>query len=68
MPDFEVYWKAGIRARLAEPLYRSEDQHYQLKYLPGFAVLAIPQACSPSRSLRRAGSCSLWRSSSRSAR
>lgn len=47
MPDFEVYWKAGIRARLAEPLYRSEDQHYQLKYLPGFAVLAIPAGLLP---------------------
>ena len=47
MPDFEVYWKAGIRARLAEPLYRIEDQHYQLKYLPGFAVLAIPAGLLP---------------------
>ena len=47
MPDFEVYWHAGVRARLAEPLYRSEDQHYQLKYLPAFAVLAIPAGLLP---------------------
>jgi len=47
MPDFEVYWKAGVRARLAEPLYRAEDRHYQLKYLPGFAVLAIPAGLLP---------------------
>ena len=47
MPDFEVYWRAGVRARLAEPLYRIEDRHYQLKYLPGFAVLAIPAGMLP---------------------
>ena len=42
MPDFEVYWRAGGRAAAAEPLYREEDEHFQLKYLPAFAVLAIP--------------------------
>lgn len=42
MPDLEVYWTAAVRARAAEPLYRVEDQHYQFKYLPAFAVLAIP--------------------------
>ncbi len=42
MPDLEVYWKAAVRARAAEPLYRVEDQHYQFKYLPAFAVLAAP--------------------------
>ena len=47
MPDFEVYWRAAVRARAAEPLYRSEDQHYQLKYLPAFAVLAIPAGLLP---------------------
>ena len=47
MPDFEVYWRAAVRARTAEPLYRSEDQHYQLKYLPAFAVLAIPAGLLP---------------------
>jgi Glycosyltransferase family 87 len=47
MPDFEVYWRAGVRARLGEPLYRIEDRHYQLKYLPGFAVLTIPAGLLP---------------------
>ncbi|HSC26216.1 MAG TPA: glycosyltransferase family 87 protein [Vicinamibacterales bacterium] len=42
MPDLEVYWTAAVRARAAEPLYRVEDQHYQFKYLPAFAVLALP--------------------------
>jgi arabinofuranan 3-O-arabinosyltransferase len=47
MPDFEVYWKAGVRARTAAPLYRIEDEHYVLKYLPAFAVLAIPAGMLP---------------------
>lgn len=47
MPDFEVYWKAAVRARAAEPLYRVEDGHYVLKYLPAFAVLAIPAGLLP---------------------
>ena len=47
MPDFEVYWQAGSRALAAEPLYREEDEHYQFKYLPAFAVLAIPAALLP---------------------
>jgi alpha-1,2-mannosyltransferase len=47
MPDFDVYWTAGLRARSAEPLYRTEDEHYQLKYLPAFAVLTIPAAAIP---------------------
>ena len=42
MPDFEVYWRAAVRASAAEPLYRPEDGHWQFKYLPGFAVLAAP--------------------------
>jgi hypothetical protein len=42
MADFEVYWTAAVRARAAEPLYRGEDGHYQFKYLPPFAVAAIP--------------------------
>jgi hypothetical protein len=42
MPDFEVYWKAAGRAAHAEPLYRTTDGHFQFKYLPAFAVLAIP--------------------------
>jgi hypothetical protein len=47
MPDFEVYWTAAVRARAAEPLYRAEDGHYQYKYLPAFAVLAIPAGFVP---------------------
>jgi arabinofuranan 3-O-arabinosyltransferase len=47
MPDFEVYWKAGARAARAEPLYRPDDGHFQFKYLPAFAVLAIPLAFFP---------------------
>ena len=47
MADFEVYWTAAVRARSAEPLYRAEDGHYQFKYLPAFAVLAIPAGLVP---------------------
>ena len=44
MRDFEVYWTAATRVVEGEPLYRSEDGHYQFKYLPAFAVLAAPAA------------------------
>jgi arabinofuranan 3-O-arabinosyltransferase len=47
MPDFEVYWKAASRATVAEPLYRTADGHFQFKYLPAFAVLAMPLASLP---------------------
>jgi hypothetical protein len=47
MPDFEVYWRGGERARHAEPLYRVEDGHYQFKYLPAFAILAVPISLLP---------------------
>ena len=47
MPDLEVYWKAGVRAADAAPLYRPDDGHYQLKYLPAFAVLAVPLGWLP---------------------
>ena len=47
MPDFEVYWKAASRAALAEPLYRESDGHFVFKYLPAFAVLAIPIGLLP---------------------
>lgn len=47
MPDFEVYWTAGVRARAAAPLYRVDDGHFQFKYLPAFAVAAIPIALLP---------------------
>ncbi len=52
MPDLEVYWKAAVRARAAEPLYRAEDQHYQFKYLPAFAVLAVPGGTLPLRAAK----------------
>jgi hypothetical protein len=47
MPDLAVYWTAASRARAAEPLYRAEDQHYQFKYLPAFAVLMMPLGLVP---------------------
>ena len=47
MPDFEVYWTAGSRAIAAQPLYRDEDGHFQFKYLPAFALLAVPLAMMP---------------------
>ncbi len=47
MRDFEVYWTAGARASLAEPLYREADGHYRFKYLPGFAVAIAPIARLP---------------------
>jgi arabinofuranan 3-O-arabinosyltransferase len=47
MPDFEVYWKAASRAAHAEPLYRPDDGHFQFKYWPAFAVLAIPLGLLP---------------------
>jgi hypothetical protein len=47
MPDFEVYWRAASRAAQAEPLYRESDGHFVFKYLPAFAVLAIPLGLLP---------------------
>jgi hypothetical protein len=47
MRDFEVWWTAGGRAAAAEPLYRESDGHYQFKYLPAFAALAIPVGLVP---------------------
>jgi alpha-1,2-mannosyltransferase len=47
MRDFEVPWTAARRAAAAEPLFRAEDEHYQFKYLPAFAVLAIPLGALP---------------------
>jgi hypothetical protein len=44
MVDFGVYRTAAARARAAEPLYRSEDGHYQFKYLPAFAIAMMPFA------------------------
>jgi hypothetical protein len=47
MRDFEVWWTAAGRAAASEPLFRAEDQHYQFKYLPAFAVLAMPLGVLP---------------------
>jgi len=47
MRDFEVWWTAAIRATAAQPLYRPDDGHYQFKYLPAFAVLAMPLGVVP---------------------
>jgi glycosyl transferase family 87 len=47
MRDFEVPYTAAVRAAAAAPLYRAEDEHYQFKYLPAFAVLAIPLGLMP---------------------
>ncbi len=47
MQDFEVCWRAAARAAQAEPLYRESDGHFVFKYLPAFAVLAIPIALLP---------------------
>jgi hypothetical protein len=47
MRDFEVWWTAAGRAAAAEPLYRTADGHYQFKYLPAFATLAIPIGLMP---------------------
>lgn len=52
MRDFEVYVQAGARARSAEPLYRRRDGHYQFKYLPAFALAAVPLGLAPERLVR----------------
>jgi hypothetical protein len=52
MPDFEVYWRAGVRAAHAEPLYRVTDGEYQFKYFPASAVLTIPIGALPLRVAR----------------
>jgi arabinofuranan 3-O-arabinosyltransferase len=47
MPDFEVYWRAAARAAQGQALYRPDDGHFQFKYLPAFAVLAMPIGVAP---------------------
>ncbi len=42
MEDFSVNFEAGKRLRVAETLYRVEDEHYQFKYLPASAILYAP--------------------------
>jgi hypothetical protein len=52
MRDFEVYHTAAGRAAAGAPLYRAEDEHYQFKYLPAFAVFARPLALLPLESAK----------------
>jgi alpha-1,2-mannosyltransferase len=47
MSDFEVIWRTASRALAGESLYRPEDGHWLFKYLPVFAVLAMPIALLP---------------------
>lgn len=47
MPDFEVYWTSAARALDGAALYRTDDGHFQFKYLPAFAVMAAPVALLP---------------------
>ncbi len=42
MVDFSVYWQAATRFSHGLPLYQVTDGHYQFKYLPIFAMLAVP--------------------------
>jgi hypothetical protein len=42
MVDFGVYRTAATRVIHAEPLYRTDDGHYQFKYLPAFAMAVAP--------------------------
>src|SRR5690349_13937981 len=44
MVDFSVYRQAATRSLSGEPLYRAEDEHYQFKYLPAFALAMTPFA------------------------
>ena len=47
LDDFEVYARAASRALAGEQLYRPEDGHWLFKYLPAFAVVAMPMALVP---------------------
>ena len=47
LDDFEVYARAASRALAGESLYRAEDGHWLFKYLPAFAVLAMPIGLVP---------------------
>jgi hypothetical protein len=47
MEDFSVNFEAGKRLRVAETLYRTEDEHFQFKYLPASAILYAPLTLFP---------------------
>ena len=68
MTDFEVWWKAASRAAHAEPLYRESDGHFVFKYLPAFAVVAIPMGLLPLATAKWSGFSARSRSSWRSCR
>ena len=52
MPDYDVYRRAAERALDAEPLYRTDDGHWQFKYLPAFAIVMLPLALGPDTVVR----------------
>lgn len=52
--DFNVYRTAGLRAAAGEPLYQPADGHYQFKYLPAFALAAIPLGLIPEEAAKAA--------------
>ena len=45
--DFAVPRTAAVRFLAHEPLYRPEDQHYQYKYFPAFALAMVPFTWMP---------------------
>lgn len=45
--DFAVPRTAAARFVAHEPLYRPEDQHYQYKYFPAFALAMVPFTWMP---------------------
>ena len=45
--DFAVPYTAAVRFQAQEPLYRPDDQHYQYKYFPAFAIAMIPFTTMP---------------------
>jgi hypothetical protein len=45
--DFAVPYTAAGRFVAHEPLYRPEDQHYQYKYFPAFALAMVPFTWMP---------------------
>ena len=47
LDDFAVYYNAATRFLASEPLYRSDDKHYQFKYLPAFALIMAPFTFAP---------------------
>jgi hypothetical protein len=42
MIDFHTWRQSAVRALHGEPLYRTEDGHYQFKYFPFYALMMAP--------------------------